>query len=196
MTELWRSHSSLLPVLVHLDIFAEPATFVNIMQSCPNLRRLRVRIRKSNLHDDELADAIENCMCRRTLEDLWIASARPMEIDTLGDSKKPFNDISSDNLSNVGSMSSFSQNGSCRELRFISTPVQNSAPKLVQLSLESVGTLLRACPKLQRLGDLSTWAEIEEEQLYVYCEMLKRQNLDILILWGNMSLPNYCKKNC
>ncbi|ODN03753.1 Phosphatidylcholine:ceramide cholinephosphotransferase 2 [Orchesella cincta] len=190
INDTWRLQSSLLPELTQLEIFTEPSTLINIIECCPNLQKLRVRIRTHKLLDSHIVKPIQHSMCRRTLQDLWIAPGSYPESHIVP--KQTTQNSNADNVSNTSSLSSFA------EMDTTTTTYHSNDDKpeamiseLVQLSLECITAVLTACPNLKRLGDISLWSNVEPEELYVFCEQLKKQNYNTMIIWANLTLPNY-----
>ncbi|CAL8110205.1 unnamed protein product [Orchesella dallaii] len=187
VNDTWRLQSSLLPELTHLEIFTEPSTLMNIIECCPNLRKLRVRIRTHKLLDSHIVKPIQNSMCRHTLEDIWIAPGAYPEIQ-IGTKQNPQN--ATDNISNTSSFSSFAEADPTTTYEEKS---ESLISELVQLTVNCASAVLAACPNLRRLGDLSLWSNVEPEELYLYCNELKKQNFNAMIIWANLTLPDYTK---
>lgn len=141
---------------------------MSFIEFCPNLKKLHVRIRRNNLMDDHITKSIQNSMCRQSLEDIWIAP-----------------DGTCLESSILAGISNNQDKGDKEEAQHCN---------LVQLSLECVESLIASCPKLKKIGDLSMWNEVDAEELFVFCDELKKKSSHILITWSNLVLPDYTKR--
>jgi len=191
----WRKQFSLLPDLAQLDIFTEPKTLQSFMQHCPNLKRLTIRIRGAALTDDHIITAIRTSMSRNTLEEFWIA---PAPVGSTGETGGGSH-VSSLSPSLCPSFNSITERIEAEDRAITENDLaagKFASNDLVQLSMNCLKTLITTCASLKKVGDMASWSNVEEEELYMYCEELKQKRHKILITWANINLPDisYAKK--
>jgi hypothetical protein len=202
----WKLNTSFLPDLTSIDVFADPQTVRSLLENSPNLRKVRIRILRQQLKDEHLLKTIASSMCRRTLEDIWIApgSYKNKFTKSLGSTVEYTSSISAYNQGVSKEPSTLDTSGApAPKLSLVYNEVLPTAGQssvlevvkpddspiedLIMLTLDCCRALVESCPKLNRLGDIAWWTSLTQPDVEELCEELKARPraTKISFIWEN-----------
>jgi len=169
--------TSLLPELRELDMFAEPTTMVSMLEYCPNLKKVRVRILREQLYDHHIAKGVTNAMCKRSLEELWIAPSYKKEKFGEGTGSPDNNKLSTSHQTTKKTMGTSTDFDKLETIlgryEHVAQDIVVGLEDLVQLSAASITLVVQSCPKLKRLGDIAWWSQVDQKEASAICKELK-----------------------
>lgn len=216
VTDVWKMSSSVLSDLTILDMFADPFTTKSILESAPNLRKVRIRIVRARLTDEYIIKPLTTFMCCRTLEELWVSpgtyrptleqSTNNATVDLTEDKDfkwQSFNEVRAayyaaerpprnkvevevnKQTQNNNDQPDQSRASSSDELECGECPIED----LVHLTSDCIQTILKACQKLRRIGDIAWWTPVSRVELEGICQQLRKSRREVTFIWENQIFP-------
>jgi len=218
VTDIWKMSSSVLSDLTILDMFADPVTTKSLLESAPNLRKVRIRIVRARLTDEYIIKPLTTFMCCRTLEELWISPGtyRPepsasasasLDLTEDKDSFKwqSFNEVRfnyyaaerpprnkvkvevevNKQMQNNNDQLDRSSASSRDEIDCDECQIED----LVHLTSDCIQTILKACQKIRRIGDIAWWTPVSRVELEGICKQLRESRREVTFIWENQIFP-------
>lgn len=172
-------------------MFADPSTITSVLQSVPNLKKVRIRVIGQSLTDDHIIKSITQSMCHNTLEELWIApgSYRNSDVQQPPKMKQDNQEEYYVATMNLQSKKPISKTENLATDDASKCPIED----LVNLSIECIRTLINFCPNLLRLGDIAWYSNTTQEDLEEICNEIKCRNSRMAFVWENHIFPDMTK---